>query len=88
MSWEPGEGPTCYCGNPTAVLMEDEDPILMCIAHSYSAGAVWELSDKEKPSNWPNLSTKELILFLWPGTPEAEIDAWLATRSPVEQADN
>lgn len=47
------EGPTCVCGGPTMVKVNDLNaPVLLCLFHTADAGVVWSLPG-ERPADWP-----------------------------------
>lgn len=67
------EGPECFCGMPTAVYVrEDGEANLLCIFHSYDAGALFPLPKDGKPDNWPNISREELNALMKQGNDVAE----------------
>ena len=69
--WQKSEsGPTCFCGWPTIVTMNDDGTAsLLCIGHTYEAGAIFPLP-KERPEKWPNLSNEEMKTLIEQGIRE------------------
>jgi len=53
------KGPECYCGGGTFVSCGKHAPILICIFHTWEAGASFCLP-KERPEKWPNLTHEEM----------------------------
>lgn len=73
MKWvDKEEGPSCYCGMPTVVVVENGEANLLCIFHTQSAGALFPLPE-ERPDNWPNLNDDELDQVMLKG--QEELDA-------------
>lgn len=52
------EGPKCFCGYPTKIIIEDDQPWLFCFFHTPEEGAMWPLP-KEKPNDWSTNISKE-----------------------------
>lgn len=65
-------GPECFCGMPTGVIVnEDGTAELLCIMHTYEAGAMFPLP-AERPDNWPDLPRDELNALMQKGAEEAD----------------
>ena len=69
MKWtDKEEGPTCYCGMPTVVVVdEDGKADLLCIFHTQAAGALFRLPRDKRPDNWPNLTDDEVDALMAEG---------------------
>jgi hypothetical protein len=66
------KGPECFCSMPTGVIVhEDGTADLLCIMHTYEAGAMFPLP-AERPDNWPDLSREELNALMIKGAEEAD----------------
>jgi hypothetical protein len=69
-NWQNGEeGPTCFCGWPTYVVMTDGLANLMCFGHTKAEGAMFPLP-KNKPEKWPNMSHEEMQALVEQGVKE------------------
>ena len=77
MNWTNGEkGPECFCGMPTGVVVSQDGKRvdLMCIFHTYEAGAMFPLPRDKRPDNWPNLTNDEMQKLVEEGTAEQEAE--------------
>lgn len=76
MKWtDKEEGPTCYCGMPTVVVVdEDGNADLLCLFHSSEAGAIFPLPRDKRPDNWPHLTDNEVDVVMAEGQLEYDKD--------------
>ncbi len=75
MNWTHGEkGPECFCGMPTGVVVSEDGKRvdLLCIFHSYEAGAMFPLPVNGRPENWPNVTNDEIKALVEAGIAEQE----------------
>ena len=72
VKWQDKEkGPECFCGMPTRVFLTNDKPALLCLFHTNEEGAMFPLP-AERPENWPNLSTEEMVSLVNRGIEEDE----------------
>lgn len=67
MKWTHGEeGPTCFCGQPTHIMVGEEggEVNLLCFAHTQFAGALFPVPRDKRPDTWPNLTDDEMIVLV------------------------
>ena len=64
-------GPICTCGWPTFVNVTEKEIALICIGHSYEAGAAFPLP-KNKPEKWPDLTNDEMQKLVEEGMKEQD----------------
>jgi hypothetical protein len=75
MDWKHGEkGPTCFCGKPTAVMIDNKtgDISLVCLFHSSVAGALFPLPKAGRPDKWPEMTDPEMIVLVDQGYEEQD----------------
>lgn len=72
MEWKTGEkGPTCFCGMPTNVVIDNEGNCnLLCVFHTSMAGALFPLPKSGKPDKWPEMSDPEMASLIDAGYAE------------------
>ena len=67
------KGPECFCGMPTGVIVhQDGTADLLCIMHTYEAGAMFPLPTDGRPDNWPDIPREELNALMKQGAEEAD----------------
>jgi len=72
MEWKNGEkGPTCFCGMPTAVVVDEEGSVnLLCVFHTSLAGALFPLPKDKRPDKWPEMTDEEMVALVDAGYEE------------------
>lgn len=75
MNWTDREkGPECFCGMPTMVVVSEDGKRadLMCIFHSYEAGAMFPLPVDGRPDKWPDMTNDEMKELVEAGIAEQD----------------
>ncbi len=75
MEWKSGEkGPTCFCGMPTNVVVDEKtgECNLLCIFHTALAGAIFPLPKSSRPDHWPEMTDEQMSTLIDAGYAEQD----------------
>lgn len=90
MKWIHGEpGPTCFCGLPTMVYLDEEglQANLLCLGHTREHGAIFPLPLNQRPETWPVVSDDEMNKLVDAGFVEQDKKEGVKSTVSIPQRD-